>query len=400
MESIPDIPLLRIFSYLPVPELARTVPLVCRRWNDMSRCTPDIRLTFGGSKVSKEGVREHLRGSIARFSNITWINLDGCAFMHDADVAQIFAHSPGLEAVSLQALRITDLALASLATHCPRLIWVDVGATSVTDRGIHILISKCARLARIDIPMCLNLTDEIAIGLSGVQKLAVLNVSTCRRLTDTFCSRFALASPGLIALKMNHLRRITDAGTALMIERVGHRLKEIEMSNSFDLGDISVMALASVAKRLESMTMTETVGHGNLTDLGVSALVRGCPRLTRLDLSHCHAITIASVTDILHHCDNLDTLLLECCLQLDDAEIDIDRVQCRRLRSASFRGCYRITGPLILELVSGCPGLERLDVGGCMLAKPAKILTAVSDLTKLKVFVFCREDPVAIPVRP
>jgi len=400
MESVPDLPLLRIFSHVPVPELVRVIPRVCRRWNHLSRSAPDIRLTFGGSKVSKEGVRRHLHGSLARFRNVTRINLDGCTFMRDADVAQIFAKTPGLEVVSLQALRITDLALLSLATHCPHLVEVDIGATSVTNRGVNILVSRCPKLVRLDVPMCLNLTDAIADALVSMPALTSLDISTCRRLTDVFFTRFALAGPGLVRLKMCHLRRVTNVGMVAMIHGVGRRLRTLEMSNCFELGDASVAAIGDVCRELTDLTMTEGVGHGILTDVGVSALVHGCPRLTQLDLSHCYAITMASVADVLRYCDNLDALLLECCFQLSDATMPPDVVRCRRLRSASFRGCHQITGPLILGLVTGCPNLERLDVAGCMLTRPAKILTAVSGLHKLRVFVYCRGDPVSIPVRP
>lgn len=398
MDATPDVPLLRIFSNIPLADLVRTVPLVCRRWHRLSRSVPDIRLTFGGSKVSKEGVRKHLRGSLERFTNITHINLDGCTFMRDADVAQIVAKTPRLQGVSLQALLITDLALLSLATHCPRLVRIDVGYTGITDRGLQILVSKCARLEEICVPMCINLTDRLADILVGVHRLKALDIGTCRRLTDTFAQRFAANRMALTRLKVNGLRRITDGGAAEMVASVGTTIRSVEMSGSAEVGDMSAVALSQSTTWLTELNMASSRA---LTDGGAIALARGCTHLTHLDLSHCYTITVASAEAVMGQCEHLETALFEACFGIDDTAMTRPiPIGCRRLRTVSLRGCYRVVGPLVTAMVSGCPELECVDVAGCMLASPAKLFALASGLSNLRVFVYCRDDPVSIPVRP
>lgn len=172
----------------------------------------------------------------------------------------------------------------------------------------------------------------------GCPQLRRLNLSYCKHITDRSMAHLAAHASGrLQALSLTRCTSITDAGFQAWAAHRFPALTHLCLADCTYLTDASVVALASAAKQLTHLDLSFCCA---LSDTATEVVALGLPLLRDLRLAFCgSAVSDASLACVALHLNDL-----------------------RRL---SVRGCVRVTGNGVENVLEGCARLEWLDVSQC-----------------------------------
>ncbi|PFH56286.1 hypothetical protein XA68_16770 [Ophiocordyceps unilateralis] len=172
----------------------------------------------------------------------------------------------------------------------------------------------------------------------GCPRLSKLDLSYCKHVTDRSMTHLALhASSRLRWLSLTRCTSITDAGFQAWATHKFERLTHLCLADCTYLSDSAIVALVGAAKHLTHLDLSFCCA---LSDTSTEVVALGLPRLRELRLAFCgSAVSDGSLQSIALHLGQLEGL--------------------------SVRGCVRVTGRGLENVLGGCARLGWVDVSQC-----------------------------------
>lgn len=172
----------------------------------------------------------------------------------------------------------------------------------------------------------------------GCPNLSRLNLSYCKHITDRSMAHLAAhASSRLQSLSLTRCTSITDAGFQAWAPFNFHKLTHLCLADCTYLSDNAIVALVNAAKNLTHLDLSFCCA---LTDTSTEVVALGLPRLRELRLAFCgSAVSDGSLGCIALHLNDLEGL--------------------------SVRGCVRVTGAGVENVLDGCASLKWIDASQC-----------------------------------
>ncbi|KAK0624900.1 hypothetical protein B0T17DRAFT_590674 [Bombardia bombarda] len=172
----------------------------------------------------------------------------------------------------------------------------------------------------------------------GCPKLSRLNLSYCKHITDRSMAHLAAhASNRIQSLSLTRCTSITDAGFQTWAPYRFTKLTHLCLADCTYLSDNSIIALVNAAKSLTHLDLSFCCA---LSDTATEVVALGLPKLRELRLAFCGSA-------------------------VSDASLGCIALHLNELRGLSVRGCVRVTGNGVENVLEGCGRLEWVDVSQC-----------------------------------
>ena len=172
----------------------------------------------------------------------------------------------------------------------------------------------------------------------GCPALSRLNLSYCKHITDRSMAHLAVhASNRLQSLSLTRCTSITDAGFQAWAPYRFNTLTDLCLADCTYLSDNSIIALVNAAKNLTSLDLSFCCA---LSDTATEVVALGLPMLRELRLAFCGSA-------------------------VSDASLGCIALHLNELRGLSVRGCVRVTGVGVENILEGCGRLDWLDISQC-----------------------------------
>ncbi|CDR37547.1 CYFA0S01e11892g1_1 [Cyberlindnera fabianii] len=360
---LPDRILLRVFSFLSLPELMK-LRIICRRWRQLLYVAPGF-FEHLDLRPYNTSIDDKALIQITDFvgSRPKTINMSNCFHVTDVGFCYMVNEigiSGSITVIKMSsvwevsAMAIMDLAVPSVGRFIEELDLSNCGKTrdDVIERiigwkkrhnsgGSSMLNAANNGQAYLDSPVPGMeefdgiVSNESAVGCPNLKRL---NLGYCKHLTDRSMYHIALhANDRLESLDITRCTTITDAGFAYWAYQPFPNLKKLKMSDCTFLTDKSLIAIASSAQFLEDLDLSFCCA---LTDVSIEVICLGCPNLTHLDLSFCGSA-------------------------ISDSTLLAISIHLRNLKSLVVKGCVRVTRAGADALLSNSVSLRYLDISQC-----------------------------------
>jgi F-box and leucine-rich repeat protein 7 len=177
----------------------------------------------------------------------------------------------------------------------------------------------------------------------GCSKLHTLNLSYCKHITDRSMAHLAAhASSRIRSLSLTRCTSITDAGFQAWAPFKFEKLTHLCLADCTYLSDNAIVALVNAAKNLTHLDLSFCCA---LSDTATEVVALGLPRLQELRLAFCgSAVSDASLESVALHLNDLEGI--------------------------SVRGCVRVTGKGVENILRGCGQISWIDASQCRNLEP------------------------------
>jgi len=270
-----------------------------------------------------------------RFPNLKKLNLGGCDNITDAGIIMLLNRVGG----DLEHLDLSD--------------------TNITLNNIRVLSTRFPKLVTLKLKACKKITDAGILSLLNLVggDLEELNLSDTNVTLDNMAD-LTSSSPKLVYLYLDACYNITDAGTILLLNRVGGELKQLGLAGT----NITLNSMGDLNSRFLKLELLSFYRCPNITDAGTILLLnRVGGELKQLDLSGTH-ITLNSMGDLNSRFLKLEKLSFYCCPNITDAGtiLLLNRVggELKRLDLSATNIALNNLG----SLTSSFPQLEFVDL--------------------------------------
>lgn len=220
-DILPEELILKIFSFLSLQELCKTISLVCKLWLFYSRC-PVLWQRLSLLETS-------------RFNSIEEVS------------DFILSNCPLLKHLYLQPrTELTLLGCSVLAKACPHLHSLSLSfCDHITKETLDEFVTFCPHLRDINLEGCV-VTDS---ALEGLDKLPLqkLNASHCTHLTDCGLNFLATECHYLCSLNLDGVQWITHDAISVLVENCRSRLEHLWLDGE-NMTDITVQLIAKCQK--------------------------------------------------------------------------------------------------------------------------------------------------------
>lgn len=168
----------------------------------------------------------------------------------------------------------------------------------------------------------------------------------------------------LSRLDLSYCKHITDRSMAHLAAHVSNRLQRLSLTRCTSITDGGFQAWAP--QRFTALTHLRLADCTYLSDNSIVALVNAAKNLTHLDLSFCCALSDTATEVVALGLPRLRELRLAFCgSAVSDASLGCVALHLNELRGLSVRGCVRVTGVGVENVLEGCGRVEWLDVSQC-----------------------------------
>jgi F-box/leucine-rich repeat protein 7 len=173
-----------------------------------------------------------------------------------------------------------------------------------------------------------------------------------------------IGCPGLSRLNLSYCKHITDRSMAHFAAHASDRLQSLSLTRCTSITDMGFQSWA--AHRFPRLTHLCLADCTYLSDHSIEALASAAKNLTHLDLSFCCALSDRATEMVALGLPNLRELRMAFCgSAVSDASLGCVALHLNELRGLSVRGCVRVTGNGVENVLEGCGRLEWLDVSQC-----------------------------------
>ncbi|KAK4154713.1 hypothetical protein C8A00DRAFT_32533 [Chaetomidium leptoderma] len=173
-----------------------------------------------------------------------------------------------------------------------------------------------------------------------------------------------IGCPRLRRLNLSYCKHITDRSMAHLAAHASARLESLSLTRCTSVSDAGFQAWAPY--RFTALTHLCLADCTYLSDHSVVALVSAAKSLTHLDLSFCCALSDTATEVVALGLPLLRELKMAFCgSAVSDASLGCVALHLHELRGLSVRGCVRVTGNGIENVLEGCSRLEWVDVSQC-----------------------------------
>jgi F-box/leucine-rich repeat protein 7 len=173
-----------------------------------------------------------------------------------------------------------------------------------------------------------------------------------------------IGCPSLRRLNLSYCKHITDRSMAHLAAHASDRLEYLSLTRCTSITDAGFQSWSSY--RFNSLTHLYLADCTYLSDNSIIALVNAAKNLTHLDLSFCCALSDTATEVVALGLPLLRELRMAFCgSAVSDASLGCIALHLNELRGLSVRGCVRVTGVGVENVLEGCGRLEWLDVSQC-----------------------------------
>ncbi|KAL2022049.1 hypothetical protein VTK56DRAFT_6093 [Thermocarpiscus australiensis] len=379
--SLPDDVLVTIFQHLDLLEMIR-LRIICKKWHQLLTTNPRLCTRVSLSPFNGKVTDWSVKNMIAPFVGTRAIEMDISNCFH-----------------------ITDEGFQALWSFCGKnvKIWRMKSVWDVSPQQI-VEMSECAKdLEEIDWSNCRKVGDNLLARVVGWvvpgppagrenSKTVVISSSAAKnsrgppqasrsqqqhrqqqRLRQQAGQGAAapapppgtvIGCPRLSRLNLSYCKHITDRSMAHLAAHASGRLQSLTLTRCTSVTDAGFAAWA--AHRFPRLTHLCLADCTYLSDNSIIALVSAAKALTHLDLSFCCALSDTATEVVALGLPALRELRLAFCgSAVSDASLGCVALHLNELRGLSVRGCVRVTGTGVENVLEGCGRLEWLDVSQC-----------------------------------
>ncbi|KAG6249505.1 hypothetical protein E4U23_002093 [Claviceps purpurea] len=178
-----------------------------------------------------------------------------------------------------------------------------------------------------------------------------------------------IGCPKLSKLDLSYCKHITDRSMAHLAAHASSRLRSLSLTRCTSITDIGFQSWAQY--RFDRLTHLCLADCTYLSDNAIVALVNAAKKLTHLDLSFCCALSDTSTEVVALGLPFLKELRMAFCgSAVSDKSLESIALHLGELEGLSVRGCVRVTGRGLENVLRGCGGLDWADVSQCRNLEP------------------------------
>ncbi|KAG6013366.1 hypothetical protein E4U43_007324 [Claviceps pusilla] len=169
-----------------------------------------------------------------------------------------------------------------------------------------------------------------------------------------------IGCPRLSKLDLSYCKHITDRSMAHLAAHASARLRSLSLTRCTSITDMGFQSWAQY--RFEKLTHLCLADCTYLSDNAIVALVNAAKNLTHLDLSFCCALSDTSTEVVALGLPLLRELRMAFCgSAVSDASLESIALHLNELEGLSVRGCVRVTGKGLENILRGCTQLSWAD---------------------------------------
>ncbi|KAL8401119.1 hypothetical protein RB596_008056 [Gaeumannomyces avenae] len=366
-EALPEDVLVAVFQHLDLLQLIR-LRAVCRHWRDVLTRAPKLCTHVD-------------LGSLGRRVS------DGC-------IANLIAPFVGARALTVDignCFHITDEGFQALWKRCGRNVktWRMKSVWEVSAAQILDMSENAEGLEEVDWSNCRKVGDNLLArvvgwvvpepptpssggGGGGGGRQVVMASSRGRRGPKQAPQPpqnmpppgTVIGCPRLCRLDLSYCKHITDRSMAHLAAHASGRLEALSLTRCTSITDAGFQAWAP--HRFDALRRLCLADCTYLSDKAVVALVAAAKNLTHLDLSFCCALSDTATEVVALGLPQLRELRLAFCgSAVSDASLGCIALHLNELEGISVRGCVRVTGLGVENVLEACARLRWLDVSQC-----------------------------------
>lgn len=352
--------LVRVLKYFDIKELL-CLRLVSSHWRHLLTTSPDV----------------------CNDVNLARYNL----FVTDRAIVQVLAPFIGNRAISMDlnnCFHVTDEGFSTLWRQCGKNIkrWRMRSVWDVSAHQILEMSENAKQLEEIDWSNCRKVGDNLlgrvvgwVVAESPVIKKNMAKSNTTQKRRDEAKQKAqntahhlphgtVIGCPKLSKLDLSYCKHITDRSMAHLAAHASNRLHSLSLTRCTSITDMGFQSWAQY--RFEKLTHLCLADCTYLSDNAIVALVNAAKNLTHLDLSFCCALSDTSTEVVALGLPLLRELRMAFCgSAVSDASLESIALHLNELEGLSVRGCVRVTGKGLENILRGCTRLEWTDVSQC-----------------------------------
>ncbi|KAK7431246.1 hypothetical protein QQZ08_002287 [Neonectria magnoliae] len=173
-----------------------------------------------------------------------------------------------------------------------------------------------------------------------------------------------IGCPKLKRLNLSYCKHITDRSMAHLAAHASNRIESLSLTRCTSISDAGFQSWAPF--RFEKLSRLCLADCTYLSDNAVVALVNSAKNLTHLDLSFCCALSDTATEVVALRLPKLRELRLAFCgSAVSDGSLESVALHLNDLEALSVRGCVRVTGRGVENVLNGCGRLNWIDVSQC-----------------------------------
>lgn len=173
-----------------------------------------------------------------------------------------------------------------------------------------------------------------------------------------------IGCPNLKRLNLSYCKHITDRSMAHLAAHASNRIESLQLTRCTSITDAGFQSWAPF--RFEKLSRLCLADCTYLSDNAVVALVNSAKNLTHLDLSFCCALSDTATEVVALRLPKLRELRLAFCgSAVSDGSLESVALHLNDLEALSVRGCVRVTGRGVENVLNGCGRLNWIDVSQC-----------------------------------
>ncbi|KAF6814832.1 cyclic nucleotide-binding domain-containing protein [Colletotrichum sojae] len=360
--ALPDDMLVSVFQFLDIAELMRA-RLVSTHWRKLLTTHPKVCLDLDLSQYNRRVTDMAIKTVIGPFVGMRPETIDISNCFH-----------------------ITDDGFRSLWESCGRnvkrwrmrSVW-DVSANQILD-----MAENAKGLEEVDWSNCRKVGDNLLARVVGwvvpepppASKQVVISSSAAKakpqkppaphpqRPTTIPKPGTIIGCPALKHLNLSYCKHITDRSMAHLAAHACNRLESLCLTRCTSITDAGFQSWAPF--RFSNLSHLCLADCTYLSDNAIVSLVGAAKNLTHLDLSFCCALSDTATEVVALGLPQLRELRLSFCgSAVSDASLQCIALHLNELEGISVRGCVRVTGSGVENLLEGCGRLQWVDVSQC-----------------------------------
>lgn len=358
--ALSDEVLVRIFKHLDIRDLIR-LRIVSKHWRHLLTTSPevcnDVDLSHYNRHVSDYSIIHILAPFIG--NRATSVDLNNC-------------------------FHVTDEGFSTLWRQCGKNVkrWRMRSVWDVSAHQILEMSENAKQLEEVDWSNCRKVGDNLLGRVVGwvvpesptTKKSVVVSSSTQKRPHQESKPKppsannpppgTVIGCPKLNRLDLSYCKHITDRSMAHLAAHASDRLRSLSLTRCTSITDVGFQSWAQY--RFEKLTYLCLADCTYLSDNAVVALVNAAKNLTHLDLSFCCALSDTSTEVVALGLPMLRELKMAFCgSAVSDASLESIALHLNELEGLSVRGCVRVTGKGLENILRGCTRLKWTDVSQC-----------------------------------
>lgn len=359
--------LIYIFKHVDIGELFR-LRLVSTHWRKLLTTSPkvcqNVDLSIYNRKVTDELIIKVLAPFIG--TRAVTIDLNNC-------------------------FHITDEGFGALWRTCGKNIkrWKMKSVWDVSANQILEMSENAKGLEEVDWSNCRKVGDNLLGRVVGwvvpdpppsakppPSKQVVISSSTARSRSKAQQQQQKQAAPTILPpgtvvgcpklkrLNLSYCKHITDRSMAHLAAHASNRIESLSLTRCTSITDAGFQSWAPF--RFEKLSRLCLADCTYLSDNAIVALVNSAKNLTHLDLSFCCALSDTATEVVALRLPKLRELRLAFCgSAVSDGSLESVALHLNDLEALSVRGCVRVTGRGVENVLNGCGRLNLMDVSQC-----------------------------------